>query len=171
MVNASSEDFLKATSRKVGDSLRVARELLDLDYPSPALIWAVRAVEVFYKEFLLAPHFFEGDWQQAVRKASKLFGSSNWNKAIAKVDEVFGPLDEMVTDLGNDALDVWIREIVRLRGDVVHGRVNADPDTARLAVDYAEQLVTQLKLRVIVSQKHPFADAFFGIIEQARKGV
>lgn len=168
-MSASAEEFLKVASRKTGDSTQVARELLELGYPSPAFVWAVRAVEIFYKEFLLAPYFYEGDWNRAVRKANKLFGSSNWDKAVAKVDEVFGPLGKMVTELGNDALDVWIKQIVRTRGDIVHGRMNADFETAQLAVGYADQLITQLKLRVVVTQKHPFSEVFIGIIEKGRK--
>jgi hypothetical protein len=165
----SAEEFLKVASRRSGDSIQVARELLEMGYPSPAFVWAVRAVEIFYKEFLLAPYYYDGDWARAVRKANKLFGSSNWDKAIAKVDEVFGPLDKMVTEVGNDALDVWIKQIVRIRGDIVHGRMNAESETAQLAVGYADQLITQLKLRVVVTRKHPFSEVFMGIIEQGRK--
>lgn len=166
---APAEEFLKVASRRAADSIQVARELLETGFPSPAFVWAVRAVEIFYKDFLLAPHFYEGDWETAVRKANKLFGSSKWDKAIAKIEEVFGPLDEMVTELGNDALDVWVKQIVRMRGDIVHGRRNADAETAQLAVGYADQLITQLKLRVVVTRKHPFSDIFMGIIEQGRR--
>jgi len=164
----AAEEFLKIASQKAGDSIQVARELLELGYPSPAFVWAVRAVEIFYKEFLLAPHFYEGDWGKAVRRANKLFGSSNWDRAVAKVDEVFGPLDKMITELGNDALEVWIRQIVRTRGDLVHGRINADAKTSEMAVAYADQLITQLKLRVVVTRKHPFSDVFMGIFEDAK---
>lgn len=157
-------EFLKVASQKAGDSIQVARELFELGYPSPAFVWAVRGVEVFYKEFLLAPHYYDGDWGKAVRKANKLFGSSNWDKAIVKVDEVFGPLDKIVTAMGNDALDVWMKQIVRTRGDIVHGRVNADPETTQMAISYADQLVTQLKLRVVVTRKHPFSDVFMGVL-------
>lgn len=168
-MSVPADQFLKVASQKAGDSLQVARELLEAGYPSPAFVWAVRAVEVFYKEFLLAPHFYEGDWGRAVRKANKLFGSSNWDKAVAKVDEVFGPLDRMVTEVGNDALDVWIKQIVRTRGDIVHGRMNADADTSQMAIAYADQLMTQLKLRVVVTRKHPFSDVFMGIFEEAKR--
>lgn len=164
-MDVSVEEFLKVASRKVDDSIQVARELVEMGYPSPAFVWAVRAVEVFYKEFLLAPHFYEGDWALAVRKANKLFGSSNWSKAVAKVDEVFGPLDKVVTDVGSDALDVWIKQIVRIRGDIVHGRADTGLETADLAVRYADQLITQLKLRVVATQKHPFSSVFMRIIE------
>lgn len=61
-MSVPADQFLKVASQKAGDSLQVARELLEAGYPSPAFVWAVRAVEVFYKEFLLAPHFYEGDW-------------------------------------------------------------------------------------------------------------
>src|SRR5918996_4703273 len=165
----SAEEFLEVASRRSGDSIQVARELLEMGYPSPAFVWAVRAVEIFYKEFLLAPYYYDGDWACAVRKASKLFGSSNWDKAIVKVDEVFGPLDKMVTEVGNDALDVWIKQIVRIRGDIVHGRMNADADTSQMAIAYADQLMTQLKLRVVVTRKHPFSDVFMGIFEEAKR--
>src|SRR5919106_706541 len=110
-----------------------------------------------------------GIGEGAVRKANKLFGSSNWDKAVAKVDEVFGPLDRMVTEVGNDALDVWIKQIVRTRGDIVHGRMNADADTSQMAIAYAAQLMTQLKLRVVVTRKHPFSDVFMGIFEEAKR--
>lgn len=132
----SIEDFLKTATRKTQDSLAVSRELLEVGYPSPALVWAVRAAEIFFKDFLLTPHFFEvhGDWAKAIKEARKLFGSGDWNKAIARVDQVYGPLDKMIAEGGADALRVWTRDVVRLRGDVVHGRINVDSEIAREAL-------------------------------------
>jgi hypothetical protein len=80
----SAEEFLGAASRKVSDSIQVAQELLEMGYRSPAVVWAVRSVEIFYKEFLLAPYFYEGDWAKQCARPNKLFGSSNWVRPLPR---------------------------------------------------------------------------------------
>ena len=154
--------ILKETSDLTQMSLDTSRRLLDLGFHGPSIVWSVRSVEVFFKSFLLLPHFVRkrGDFNKAKKEANKFFGASNWPESVALVNEVFGPLDPMTTVEGRDAMKVWIKDVVWLRGEVVHGRSEGDGDSARWALGYAEQLVTQVKLRLITSGKHPLSDDF-----------
>lgn len=135
-------------------------------------MWAVRSVEVFLKEFVLTAVFLtqdrDNDWDRAVRKASKLFERLKWQKAIAKMNAEFGPLDKMTTADGEDALEVWEREIVPARHNIVHGREEPTLEYAIQVVQWADQMIMQLKLRLIVGKKHPFSDVFAQIHEAAR---
>lgn len=152
-------------------SLAAAKSLREQGFPSAAYVWAVRSVEIFTKEFLLAPlHLTEvGAWSGALEKASKLFGSSNWDKAYARLEEFVGPIDKMLTDTDEDAWKYWRKSAVRVRGDIVHGKDEASDEDAELVIAYAEQLLLQLTLRMIVSKKHPIRDMFLGILEEGSK--
>lgn len=146
--------------------------LITEGFPGPAVVWAVRSVEIFLKEFVLTAVFLaeerDNDWERAVRKASKLFEKLKWQKAFAKMHEEFGPLDKMTTADGQDALEVWERVIVPSRHNIVHGREEPTAEYAIQVVQWAEQMIMQLKLRMIVSKKHPFSDVFAEIYEAAR---
>lgn len=168
---ANEDELLKAASKRTQESLATARQLHAGGFFGPALIWTVRGVEIFFKEFLLTPHFLEQtnhDWQEALREAAKLFGSSSWSRAMVKINEFFGPLDPMLTEGGQDALDYWKKRVVRIRGDVVHGRADADANLSEWAINYAEQLVMQMKLRLIVEKKHPLSETFVDILKETR---
>ena len=70
--------------------------------------------------------------------------------------------------------DVTTSKVVSQRGDVVHGAA-ADPsvDQAALVVEWADQMRTQLTLRLIASTTHPLHDlfvAFFDMAKQAQGG-
>lgn len=163
---------LPAASNRVSESLATAKALLEGGFPGPAYVWAVRSVEMFFKEFLLAPHFYEQagqDWWKALKLAEREFGSSNWKRAMEKVEEVYGPLDPMLTDDDQDPFQVWRTGIVRVRGDIVHGRMGGLAQSANLVIAWAEQLVLQMKLRLIVARKHPVSKAFIDAYMQAVK--
>ena len=74
------------------------------------------------------------------------------------------------TDDGEDVWSVWKSRIVRRRGDTVHGRPTSAGDPTRpeaeLVVDWAEQMMTQLTLRLVRST-HPLHDLFVGALEKA----
>lgn len=146
--------------------------LITEGFPGPAVVWAVRSVEIFLKEFVLTAVFLaednNHDWDRAVRKASKLFEKLKWHKAIARMNEEFGPLDKMTTADGHDALEVWEREIVPARHNIVHGREEPTAEYAIQVVQWAEQMISQLTMRLIVAQKHPFSGVFMEIYEAAR---
>src|SRR2546430_13288952 len=81
-------------------SLSLSRNLLAADAPGPAFVWAVRAVEIFVRECLLFPHYYEqaGDDRSAFRKAAKVFGSGEWTRSLAVATEAYGPLDAPLTE-------------------------------------------------------------------------
>lgn len=166
----SGRQELADASKRAEASLSCARGLLTAGFPSASLVWAVRSVEIFYKEFVLADLFMQGEsqmtWDRAVRKASNLFESLKWDKAIRRIDKEFGPLDPMVTKDGKDLLLVWQREIVPDRHNIAHGRKEASPAHAAFALELGEQLILQVKLRLIVEGKHSFSETFKEIYEE-----
>lgn len=165
-------DHLTEASQRSQASMTWTKLLITEGFPGPAVVWAVRSVEIFLKEFVLTAVFLtedrDNDWDSAVRKASNLFEKLKWRKAIAKMNEEFGPLDKMTTADGEDALEVWEREIVPARHNIVHGREEPTPEYAIQVVQLAEQTIIQLKLRLIVAKKHPFGDVFAELYEAAR---
>jgi len=157
-------DDLAKASKRAESSLRLARQLLDGGYPSPSLVWSVRAVEIFLKEFVL-PSAFIGQktnirWERAVRKASKKFGTLKWDNAFKFMQDEFGPLDSLTTHDARDVLVVWNAEIVPRRHNIVHGKEEASADEAAHVMNWAEEIIKKLKLRLIVSGKHTFSDVF-----------
>lgn len=166
------DPLLIAASKRSEASLKWAKQLLTDGYSGPALVWAVRSVEIFLKEFVLAAMFVADDpaagWNRATRKASKLFESLSWKEAFKRIDEAFGPLDKMLSEGGRDAIAIWNKEVVVARHNIVHGRSEASAEEAIWAYQFAEQLITQLKLRLIVAGRHPFSDVFLKIYERAR---
>jgi hypothetical protein len=168
--------ILAAASQRVDESMATAKELLAREFAGPALVWAVRSVEIFMKEFLVAPIYFDGSgskgWFKALKQAGKAFGSSNWKKAMAIVKKEYGPLDPMLTEDGTDAYQEWENSIVRMRGAVVHGDlVDVPISLARHAIEYGEQLIQQLKLRMIAGAKHPLSGVFLGAVKAAQQYV
>lgn len=143
--------------------MEIARRLLENGLWAPAVVWTVRSVEIFFKEFLLAPSYLtdvDGNWSKAVTRASRLFGSSEWVKAFRRIDEVYGPIAPMLMEDGSDAYRYWHGPIVRFRGEIVHGASDADEKDARPVYAYAEQLMLQIKLRMITGGIHPLRDEF-----------
>jgi len=176
---------LQLAIRMSRDSTDEARRLLSAGFPGPAYVWAVRSVEIFVKEVMLRPAFieeiegtpdeFDKVWKLADRKVRSLFKGGKWDQALNKVESSFGPLDPLppTTD-GEDVWKVWKSKVVSQRGDVVHGAA-ADPsvDQAALVVEWADQMRTQLTLRLIASTTHPLHDlfvAFFDMAKQAQGG-
>jgi hypothetical protein len=85
-----------------------------------------------------------------------------------KVEEACGPLDLMVMEDGRDAYKYWRKKPVRLRGDVVHGREDGTAEAAEYVLAYAEQMIKQLKYRLIVTRTHPVSDVFREAFSAAR---
>lgn len=144
MDNDQLSTKLGLASKRADGSLEQAKDLLDNGQPGPALVWAVRSVEIFLKEFVLVASFVGDratDWDKAVRKASNLFERLSWRKALTEIDNRFGPLDEMVTEDGRNALHVWEKEIVPARHNIVHGREDASMDHAAWVIGYAARII------------------------------
>jgi HEPN domain-containing protein len=78
--------------KRASQSLATSRRLGQRGEYGPAFVWAVRAVEIFVRECLLFPHFYEqlGDVRAAYRKARESFGT-NWTKALAIAMEAYSP--------------------------------------------------------------------------------
>jgi HEPN domain-containing protein len=77
--------FLNFAWDRANRSLDEAKRLREHGSYGPALVWAVRAGEIFTREFLLTPLFLDEkhDVPDALRRARKVFGSGNWIKAYA----------------------------------------------------------------------------------------
>ncbi|MHB1209962.1 MAG: hypothetical protein ACYC1I_09695 [Acidimicrobiales bacterium] len=157
-------------------SLSLAEEMSAAGFHTSAFVWAVRSIEIFVKEVMLLPYFFEqtgGDFGASFKKAQKGLGASSWGRAMQIVDEQYGPLDPMVTDDGNEVWTEWKAKVVRRRGDFVHGVADAEQAEAELAITWAEMMMTQLTLRLIAAKRHPLHDLFVAVLisSQAQKGI
>ncbi|MGH2447389.1 MAG: hypothetical protein ACRDFS_02115, partial [Chloroflexota bacterium] len=125
------EEHLKMAHARARKAFDQARDLWMADFYAPSLVWAVRAAEVLMRDFVLAPHFMlEGtSWARSLRLGSKVLGSSDWKAAFVKAEEWWGPFDEPLTTDESNAWQVWIANVVTLRGHVIHGR--PVPDVTR----------------------------------------
>jgi hypothetical protein len=165
---------LRIAIKRSRDSAAEARRLLEAGFPSPAYVWAVRSVEIFVKEVMLLPLFlieiegkpdeFDRVWGEARQRISDTFGSGRWDSALRKVDKAFGPLAPMRTDDGKEVWSEWKSKVVPRRGNTVHGRPTGDGDPsaaeAALVVQWADQMMDQLTLRLIATGTHPLHDLF-----------
>lgn len=166
-------EFLPLAIKHTTESLEAAKSLYAAGFPSPAFVWAVRSAEIFFREALLFPLEYErtGDVAEAFAAARELFGSGKWERSLRRVRESYGltgPDHDAVLESGEDAWDYWRREGVGVRGDVVHGRAEAEPERAEWAIAFVEQMRTWFALRVMTADAGPFAGVFIDIIEQAR---
>jgi hypothetical protein len=174
---------IQAAIRRSRDSVAEGRRLLDAGFPGPAYVWAVRSIEVFIKEVMLLPVFleeiegepdaFDRVWAEAWKRVGECFRNDRWDAALRKVQEAYGTLDPLpLTDGGDDVWSVWKSSIVRRRGDTVHGRSaeagDPSPPEAELVVEWAEQMMTQLTLRLTLTS-HPLHDLFVAMFERARQ--
>jgi hypothetical protein len=173
---------IQAAIRRSRYSAAEARRLLEAGFPAPAYVWSVRSLEIFVKNVMLLPVFleeiegehdeFDRVWVEAWKRIEDLFGNGRWDVALRKVQETYGPLDPMLTEDGKDVWSVWKSRIVPRRGNTVHGRVTEEGDPsvpeAEVAVQWSEQMVDQLTLRLVVTT-HPLHDLFFAAIEKARQ--
>ena len=163
-------EYLNLAWERANRSLDEARGLQTAGFHGAAFVWAVRAAEVFTREFLLMPLFIdeENGIEGALRRARKVFGSGNWLKAYARLEEYVGPIDMMLTDTNEDAWRHWNRHASDTRGNVVHGNAEITSDLADWAIAYASQLFTQMVMRIVVSGKHPASDPFMKVVEDPR---
>lgn len=161
--------LMKVATTRSTDSLDAARLLHKQGFYDQAFVWAVRAVEIFMREFVLAPIYAETrGWKKGLRKAGKTFGHGRWQPALLEVERLVGPLDEMLTESGENAYRHWEKRIVGQRGDIVHGLHGADAtaDETSIAIEFAEQLILQIKLRLIVSKTHPLHRVIEGLFTE-----
>ena len=165
--------FLNFAWDRANRSLDEAKRLREHGSYGPALVWAVRAGEIFTREFLLTPIFLDEkhDVPDALRRARKVFGSGNWIKAYALLEEHVGPIDSMVTDTEEDAWRHWNRHASEIRGAVVHGNAEISVELADWAISYVAQLFEQMVLRMIVSRKHPSSDVFMKVVTAIRRSA
>lgn len=128
------------------EALDEARALRRDGHPDPAFVWAVRAAEIFIRDFVLTPHYLlEGlPWARASKRAAKVLGPSNWTKAFAKATEWYGPFDEPLTTDDRNAWEVWEKVAIRIRGDVIHGRTaqRVSDEEAEQAIDFVDRMIS-----------------------------
>ena len=162
---------LRAAFARADTSRREARRLLVAGFPAPAFVWAVRSAEMFMRDFVLTPHFIEtgSPWSKAMQQGSKILGSSNWSKAFAIVEEWYGPFDEpLLEDGSTNAWSFWETCLVRVRGDLVHGRAVQDPSPEEVegVLAFVERMASWYPQRFLASSKHPISRMFFELLHQ-----
>jgi hypothetical protein len=154
-------------------ALEEARELTAGGFHGPAYVWAVRAAEVFMRDFVLAPHFMlEGlSWPKAWARGSKVLGASNWAKAFAGANEWYGPFDEPLTTDNRNAWEAWTKGAIIFRGKVIHGEVIHSPaaDDVAQAIAFVDRLISWWTQRLITSDRHPAGQEFREALEAARE--
>jgi hypothetical protein len=79
-----------------------------------------------------------------------------------------GPEHEALRENGEDAWAYWRREGVGLRGEVVHGRAEAEPERADWAISFVERMRTWFTLRVMASSTGPFSGVLVDVFAEAR---
>lgn len=166
-------EFLPLAIKHTTESLETAKSLYAAGFSSPAFVWAVRSAEIFFREALLFPLEYErtGDVAEAFAATRELFGSGKWERSLRRVRESYGLTGtdhDALLESGEEAWGYWRREGVAVRGDVVHGRAEAERERAEWAIAFVERMRTWLTLRVITADDGPFAGLFIDIIEQAR---
>jgi hypothetical protein len=156
-------------------ALDEARRLNAAGFHGPAYVWAVRAAEVFMRDFVLAPGFMlEGlPWRKAWAKGSKILGPSNWSRAFAKADEWYGPFDEPLTTDNRNAWKAWTTGAIIARGQVVHGHAIHPPtaDEAAGAIAFVDRLISWWTQRLITSDRHPAGQEFREAFDAAREAL
>jgi hypothetical protein len=167
---------LTAASSRAERCRAEARALLDNGFPSPALVWGVRAAEMFMRDFVLAPHFMEerDDWPTAMRKGSEILWNANqggWQRAFDAAETWWGPFDEPLTEAGDHAWEFWKDSVVTRRGGVVHGRPvrDVDAEEAGEVLDFVDRMATWYAQRFLTSETHPIAREFRHVLDVLKK--
>jgi hypothetical protein len=165
--------FLPLAIEHTRKSLDTAQQLLDAGFPSAAFVWATRSAEIFMREALLFPLWYEetGDVRASFSEVRDFLGSGKWSRSIRRVREAYGLIGDehdALTDSGEDAFVAWTRDFVRPRGEIVHGRAEADEVMAATAIAFAERMREWFTLRVISSEAGPFAGTLREVFEHAR---
>lgn len=93
--------------------------------------------------------------EKALKKARRIFGDGKWSAALRFAEEEFGPFDEPLTADGDNAWAVWQWWHVSARGLMVHGRMEATPEQAQWAVDFADRFISWFSQRLATSERGP----------------
>ena len=165
--------FLPLAIEHTRKSLDTAQQLLDAGFPSAAFVWATRSAEIFMREALLFPLWYEetGDVHASFAEVRDFLGSGRWSRSIRRVRETYGLIgeeDDALTDSGEDAFVAWTRDFVRPRGEIVHGRAEADEAMAVTAIAFAERMREWFTVRIVSSEVGPFAGVLREVFEHAR---
>lgn len=139
----------------VHESLDTAARLREAGFPSAAYVWAVRSVEIFFRQCVaLCSYYDEGeDVLAAIDRATKFVGNGNWSRVWSLVDSLVEEIP--LTDTDEDAWAHWKRHAVSTRGDVVHGRREVGDADAQWAIQYAERIVSWVTQRLAVADRGP----------------
>lgn len=158
--------------RRAAVSLNESRRLAKLGFTDPAFVWAVRAVEIFVRECLLFPLYYEelGDLGAAHKRACNVFGSGNWARALDVASKFYGPFDQPLTDADEDAWAHWRRVAVGNRGEVVHGRSTVSREEVEWVQSYGERFMSWWAQRLFVADRGPLRGVLIELIEEIRAG-
>jgi hypothetical protein len=159
-LRALQREFVKVGVRRAAESLDTARALLEAGFPSPALVWAERAAEIFIRDALLFPVEYgeQFDIRKAMKAASGVFGSGKWTRSVAKVRAAYGlgdPEHDALDPDGDDAWADWARFVIGYRGDVVHGRREATSEAAAELIGWVEHLHVWFMIQILVGDAGP----------------
>lgn len=153
----------------VRESLDTAAQLRASGCPSAAYVWAVRSVEIFFRQCVaLCSYYDDGaDVEEAIRRAERFVGSGNWSR----VWDLVNPLvqETPLTDADEDAWSHWKRYAVSTRGDIVHGRLDVDDQAAGWVIAYAERVVSWVTQRLAVSDRGPLRRLLLDLISALRE--
>jgi hypothetical protein len=121
--------------------------------------------------FVLAPYYMErgSSWEEAMARGKKMLGANNWSRAFKAAAEWYGPFDVPLTEEGDNAFDVWVAHVVRLRHALVHGNPiePIDRAAAETALGYSERMATWYAQRFLVSSRHPINREFREALDAA----
>ncbi len=135
-------------------------------------MWAVRSAEMLMREVLLMPHFMaQGkSWDAARHHAIEVMGGSaqRWRRAFDLMADWYN-LDPALTEDNADAWAVWRTDLVRRRGDLVHGRMVPDATAAEAAeaINFVWQMVRWYAMR-LMGKDHPVGVQLREMLDGAR---
>jgi hypothetical protein len=148
-------------------SLAEAERLRVEGFLGPAYVWAVRGVEMFVRNCLLLPAYYEElrDTVAATDRASKQLGAGEWDRALREVMRRYGPLDQALTDDDRNAWTHWRKVVGRDRGDIVHGRTDATREQVEWVFAYADRFMSWWAQRLAVQDRGPLRGVLRDLFE------
>lgn len=173
MASIDTRDVLKAAYSRALRARERAEALSDAGFPDAALVWAVRASEIFVRDFILLPHYLESGmpWPRAVKKARRDL-QAGWGVALQQAEEWYGPFDEPLMADGQNAWAYWKGTIIGRRGEVVHGNIAPDVtvEEAEQVIAFARRLSSWWVQGFFVSERHPLGQGLLSLLRAATEG-
>lgn len=143
--------------KEVRRSLDTAKALTDAGFFSAGFVWAVRSVEIFFRQCVALCYYYdEGeDVERALKMAQSRVKSGNWSKVWCLVERFIEPDDPPLTDSDEDAWMHWKKHAVGIRDKAVHGLLDVDAADAAWVIEYAERVVSWVTQRLSIADRGP----------------